>query len=410
MICQNEVGVGSKAPWLWCGSPVADDIVGIMPSSNPTPHPEVASRPYRLVIMVNMVAPYRVPVYDRIGQAFETTVLYSNIESNRTTWGGTLEKLKHCVARRSWGFTITLRKRGKDGVFDHRYKHITPGYFADLVRLRPHAILTYELGFRTMVALLYGFLYQVPVWVWWGGTIHSSAKIRKFNAWVRRFLARLTFRWIAYGASSSEYIRTLGVADSRILQIQNCVDEQLFLERVQPLCHPEVRPALLVVGHLVGLKGVYEMLDACAAVQGRGHAFSVYFIGDGPEKENLKQKFEQLGLKNVDFLAARKPEEMPAVYQSMDMLVFPTLNDVWGLVANEAILSGLPVLASRYAGCATELLEPEAIFDPLNPSEFAEALERAVLGKIPMSPPGRLKTCAQVADRIIRDVDSVLSS
>ncbi len=383
-------------------------------SSNPdqqhSPLPEVkleVRRP-KLVIMVNMVAPYRVPVYDRIGEAFETTVLYSNIEANRTTWQDTLSKLKHCKAKRSWGFTITRKKKGAGGVYDFRYKHITPGYFADLVRERPSAILTYELGVRTILAMLYGFLYGVPVWVWWGGTVHSSAKIRKVNSVIRKMLAKLTFRWIAYGASSTEYIRTLKVPESNILQIQNCVEESLFLPRVKPALDPAPRPALLVVGHLVGLKGVHQLLDAASVLQKAGHTFSITFVGDGPEKENMIARAKELGLSNINFVAGRKPEEMPGVYQSFDALIFPTLNDVWGLVANEAMLSGLPILVSKYAGCAYELADPENVFDPLDPQDFVRALERAVTGKLSVSPTSRLRTSAQVADMIIRDVRAVL--
>ena len=61
---------------------------------------------------------------------------------------------------------------------------------------------------------------------------------------------------------------------------------------------------------------------------------------------------------------------MPATYRSADVLIFPTLEDVWGLVANEAELCGLPVLCSKYAGCAKEIFTAESIFDPMDTSDF----------------------------------------
>ena len=61
---------------------------------------------------------------------------------------------------------------------------------------------------------------------------------------------------------------------------------------------------------------------------------------------------------------------MPGVYRSGDALILPTLSDVWGVVANEAVLSGIPVLCSKYAGCAKELLTEESVFDPEDAPEF----------------------------------------
>ncbi len=64
---------------------------------------------------------------------------------------------------------------------------------------------------------------------------------------------------------------------------------------------------------------------------------------------------------------------MPAVYRSGDILVFPTLEDVWGLVVNEALWSGCPPWSSVYAGCAKELVPMNSIFDPLDPADLDQS-------------------------------------
>src|SRR4029077_1895535 len=97
---------------------------------------------------------------------------------------------------------------------------------------------------------------------------------------------------------------------------------------------------------------------------------------------------------------------MPSVYRSGDVLVFPTLEDPWGLVVNEDMLSGLPVLCSKHAGCAEELLTSRDIFDPENPGEFATKLEQAVSGQLSKSELSRLKTMSQVVDQLIRDLEN----
>jgi hypothetical protein len=86
-------------------------------------------------------------------------------------------------------------------------------------------------------------------------------------------------------------------------------------------------------------------------------------------------------------------------------LIFPTLEDVWGLVANEAILSGLPILCSKYAGCASELFEPQNIFDPLNHEEFVEKLGQAIGGHLSRPDVSRLRSTSQLVASLVQALD-----
>jgi glycosyltransferase involved in cell wall biosynthesis len=97
---------------------------------------------------------------------------------------------------------------------------------------------------------------------------------------------------------------------------------------------------------------------------------------------------------------------MPGVYRSADVLVFPTLEDPWGLVANEAMISGLPVLCSKYAGCAPELFPSDSIFDPDNAEEFVHKLRAAVTGQLPKPDLSRLKSNAQVTSELVAALNS----
>jgi glycosyltransferase involved in cell wall biosynthesis len=159
----------------------------------------------------------------------------------------------------------------------------------------------------------------------------------------------------------------------------------------------------------VGRKGVYQLLDAAAAVQHEGKSFTLLFVGNGPERESLERKAQQLGLTSVHFVAEVQYSEMAAVYASADVMVFPTLRDVWGLVINEAMWCGVPVIASTLAGAAPELLPPECLFDPHQPSAFRHALRQAIAGRIPKPDLSRLQRIDSVARCLVQDVCSVLN-
>jgi len=147
------------------------------------------------------------------------------------------------------------------------------------------------------------------------------------------------------------------------------------------------------------------LLDAVATLQKAGREFSLILVGEGREKQTLEQHAAELRLKNVHFQNAQPPDRMPSVYRSADLLVFPTLQDVWGFVANEAILCGIPVLCSKYAGCAAELFPAENIFSPDNSTEFAEKLAAAIEGRLPKPDPTRLKTTEYLGREMVNDVN-----
>jgi glycosyltransferase involved in cell wall biosynthesis len=303
---------------------------------------------------------------------------------------------------KAWGWQIPISRREKGQTFDEQYFHFNPGYLWELLRFRPDAIVTNEMGVRTLIALIYGTVFRKPVWVWWGGTIHTeNKKSGLVRRCLRRLFSRWVGRWISYGQSSTEYLLSLGVGKHRILELQNAADERYFAIPAQPTFVLEPHPVLLYVGQFIARKGVHLFLRAAASLQKQGLEFSLLLVGSGRDKPATEKLVQELGLKNVHFQASRMPAEMPGIYRSANVLVFPTLEDPWGLVANEAIIAGLPVLCSKYAGCAQELFPVESIFDPENAEEFENKLRAAVTGRLPKPDLSRIKTNAQITTELV---------
>ena len=362
----------------------------------------------RLAILTNVLAPYRIPIFQRLAEQFDVTVLYSGEEGNRGQWRGLVHRVHGFRVKRASGFTFDWSNRDRGVVLDTRYLHLNPGLIIDLIRMQPDAIITNEMGFRSLVALAYGRMFRRPVWVWWGGTRHTERGITRGKRFFRRRLVGRVHRWFSYGATSTDYLVSLGVPQRKVVELQNCVPEALYLDAQPPIVALEPRPVLVCVGQLVPRKGMDLLLDACAWVQGEGLSFSLLIVGSGPEKVRLEQRAKDLGVRNVHFHVPQPPESMPGVYRSADVLIFPTREDVWGLVVNEALWSGLPALVSIYAGCAKELVPPHSTFDPLDPADFAAKLRQAVAGELPPPDLKRLRRINEVADRIIRELDTAL--
>jgi glycosyltransferase involved in cell wall biosynthesis len=367
----------------------------------PTP-----DRNLKLALLTNMVAPSRIPVYRGLGSSFDLLLLHGGSEANRDSWRDLDTSLPNASVKRAWGWQIRMAKKENGETIDHRYLHLTPGYIWHLLRFRPDVVVTNEMGLRTLISLTYGALFGKPVWVWWGGTLHTERKLGPARRALRTVVSLWARRWISYGQSSSEYLVSLGVDSNRILQIQNAVDEQRFAAPTKPGFDLHPRPVLLHVGQFIARKGIELLLQAAAALQKEGKEFSLLLVGSGPDKQALERLAAHLNIKHAHFESSRPPEEMPSVYRSADVLIFPTLEDVWGLVANEAMLSGLSVLCSKYAGCANELFRPDNIFNPKDPAEFAVKLGKAISGELPKSDLSCLKSTSQIVGDLVRALES----
>jgi glycosyltransferase involved in cell wall biosynthesis len=363
------------------------------------------NRKKKLAVLTNIIAPYRLPLFSILADQFDLLVLHGGTEANRDSWGDLEGALQKARVVRAWGWQIRDKKKIKPGVFDEKFIHITPGFLWHLLRFRPDAIISSEMGFRSMIALAYGTIFRKPAWIWWEGTLHSERNIAPLRKVLRKAFSFWAQRWITCGQTSTEYLLGLGVKRDRILQSQNTGDEERFKANAEPAWAIHPRPVVLYVGRLVELKGVKSLLDAAAILQQNGCEFSLLLVGNGREKQALEERAKTLGLRNVHFRPAQSPEKMPSVYRSGDVLVFPTLEDVWGFVASEAILSGIPVLCSKYAGCARELFTPENIFCPEDLNEFSEKLRAAISGRLLKADPGRLKTTKQLGSELVQELN-----
>jgi glycosyltransferase involved in cell wall biosynthesis len=360
----------------------------------------------KVALLLNMISPARIPLYSALADHFDLLIAHGGTESNRKSWSDAEKALTNATVKRAWGWQFS-RIQEDNGIFiDRRFVHITPGYAQELIKFRPDVIISNEFGLRTLIALAYGTLFRVPVWVWWGGTLHTERNLGITRKLLRRVISRWARHWISYGKSSTIYLESIGIKRQAILELQNSVDEDRFTKNTEQEFEIRPRPVLLHVGQLVARKGIDLLLQAVAGLQQGGLDFSLLLVGGGLDAHIFKRMARDLELNNVHFCPELPPERMPAVYRSGNVLVFPTIEDVWGLVANEAVLSGVPVLCSKYAGCAGELFPPENIFDPRNPEEFKGKLRAALAGQIAGPDPSRLRTTPQLASALIHTLES----
>jgi glycosyltransferase involved in cell wall biosynthesis len=115
---------------------------------------------------------------------------------------------------------------------------------------------------------------------------------------------------------------------------------------------------ILFVGRLVPEKGVFDLLEAYAKLEsGLRSNVGLVFAGDGVSKEELAQQAKRISPGTICFPGFAQREDLAGLYALAEALVLPTHSEPWGLVVNEAMACGLPIIVSSVAGCAADLVE-----------------------------------------------------
>lgn len=132
------------------------------------------------------------------------------------------------------------------------------------------------------------------------------------------------------------------------------------------------------VGQFIHRKGFDVLLKAWAKCPAEN---DLYIIGAEPTEGYLTLKRE-LALKNAHFVGFKGKEELKEYYRAADLFVLPTREDIWGLVVNEAMANGLPVITTDRCVAGLELVK-NGVNGYIVPVDDIEALAQkmcAVLG------------------------------
>lgn len=237
---------------------------------------------------------------------------------------------------------------------------------------------------------------------WWvahvGGVRTAFWTEVTFDAWVRRrlwkeLLKRYLFRRvdaiITVGEDGRRFALRYGAEPNRILYAPHVIDVEHF-RRGSALARPrrtELRRTLgvsgtviLYVGRLWEGKGLSYLIEAFGHVQRRRGEVTLLLVGDGVMEPALRARALEHRL-NVVFAGFRDKAELPAIYVTADVFVFPTLGDPYGLVVDEAMACSLPVITTSAVGeLGARMIDGETgiVVAPANTEALREAMERCI--------------------------------
>lgn len=357
-----------------------DTSRGVSATAPDDNRPEPARSDARVVVLINFVAPYQRPVYEALSDrvAGLTVLVSTPMEGNRK-WKHDVGRLDVRVQR-----AISLRRRWRHpaGFSEDVYLHIPWDALWQLRSIRPNAIISGELGARTLFSALYcRFAKQTLFIVGLGVSDRTEQERGRLRHALRRWLLPRADCVFVNGASGARFAQRYGVRDDRIHRIPYVAIPQFAEAGMQPRARGRVRN-LLYVGQLTDRKGLVPCVHALNAWAG-AHAteqVTLRIIGSGPGRKAL-EGIRPAGRLTIEMLGDQDPLALPAFYAQADAFLFPTLADEWGLVVHEAMASGVPVIGSVHSQAVEELCHEGAtgwLFDPENEQSMAAALDRAL--------------------------------
>ncbi|MBK8014235.1 MAG: TIGR03088 family PEP-CTERM/XrtA system glycosyltransferase [Deltaproteobacteria bacterium] len=273
---------------------------------------------------------------------------------------------------------------------------IYPRFFALLKRLRADVFHSGNLAALDMTPVAAAAAIPRRVHAEHGWDVHDPEGRNWKYILVRKAYRRFVHDYVTVSKQLYTYVRhRVGVEDSRVHLIPNGVDTMRFHPRMasdieQPNDYPFQRRDHLVVGtvgRLEPIKNQRLLLDAFAAVLRSAPADSerlrLALVGSGPLTEALKRHAVNVGISERVWWAGTR-DDVPEILRAFDVFVLPSLAEGTSCTLQEAMATGLPIIATHVGG-NSDLLG-EGAFGTLVPSGDVTTLANAIRGTLSSLP------------------------
>lgn len=300
------------------------------------------------IVVTNIPAFYKINLYNAVNKKEKLFVIFTDgIEDDRNKdfISGNLE-FEYEILK---GSTLQKAKRAIKIIKSHEHKELILGYWDSIILW----ILAFMSPRRKNAFIVESSYYE--------STVFGIKGLVK-----RLFVSRLS-KVYASGKAQRKITDDLGFKGTTIITkgvgVFNYVPQPPYIEKEQ------VRN-FIYVGRFVEVKNLKHLISVFNSLP----QYNLYLAGFGEQEEELKA----LAKENTHFLGAVNNKELPNLYQKMDVFVLPSKSEPWGLVVEEALNNGLPVIVSDRVGCAEEIIDETngIVFKLDEPSALNAAIVR----------------------------------
>ena len=342
----------------------------------------------KIFFFTNIIAPYRIGLYNKLNEYLKGDIKFYFDRKNETNrkWSINEDDLDFNYKIKKSLFYKKVSKATNDSKL-HRFIYFPFYIFSVVLRERPKIILSNEFGLRTLFTLISGKLVRAKIIVLSEVTELTERNISTLKIKFRKFLSKHLDGGIAHGKQSFNYLLQLGFSKQSLTISPNSIDNSYFEnlsnkiskeEARRELRLPEQKFIFLYVGQFIQRKGLDLLVSSIKKNSKEIEFKNVIFVFVGGSKQEMEKVADKNISKCIKIFNFKDTKDLSYFYKAADCFIFPTRNDVWGLVVNEAVACNLSVAVSKYAGCADDLIENNIsgiVFDPLDEKSFFDTIK-----------------------------------
>lgn len=337
----------------------------------------------KLAIVMEVVAPYRIPVFNRLAEHLGNNLLVLFMSAR----GG-----------REWEIPFSQMRFPYKVMRGLEFVGRSPNPFP---RYWNREVITLLRRFAPTLTVIVGYHHPTSYAVWWyaklwGSKLYLLCESNMFDhrsrrMWVegiKKIFIRTCDGHIVPGRASRAYLKSYGVDEKKIFLTPNSIDTDTFVGRTpsdgdhfrserQRFQEEWDLPAfnLLFVGRLASEKGVPIAIEVVKRLQDMGVEAGLIVVGDGVLRGELEAMVQREGVRHTIFLGFKRPGELAFYYRMADLLIHPAESEPWGLVVNEAMTYGVPVLCSPHVGAGQDLvIEDQTGYICNSPVEYVQKI------------------------------------
>lgn len=307
----------------------------------------------KLVIIDSHPVQYRAPLFKRLGGRIDLKVYFKKRGASEVCFDS------------EFGKEIIWDTPTLDG---YKYEFV-PSLLKMLFKIRkfkPDAIMIYGWNsWGNWIVALFSNIWGIKLLLQAESPLNQESSRSGIKSLFRKILLKIFFTivdsFLYIGKENQKFYKYYGIADKNLFFTPYSVDN----ERLQNAITKDLRKKLgladydiviLFVGKLISKKRPMDLLRAYELLELDKKA--LVFVGDGELKKELENYVRKKELKKVIFAGFKNQTELPDWYESADVFVLPSgPGETWGLVVNEAMNFGLPVIVSDMVGCGSDLVK-----------------------------------------------------
>jgi glycosyltransferase involved in cell wall biosynthesis len=297
----------------------------------------------------NIPSPYKIDFLNELGKYINLTVWFEAKNEKNRRWG---------ISELGNNFKYEFLKGITFGISRHFN-------FGILEKLKKEKFDIYIIGgyasFTTIIVIKWLKSNNIPFILVVDGGFPKNEN--KFKGYLKRKLISSASYWLSSGTNCTKYLLYYGAQKDKIIEYPFS-SVKYTKQDLKPLLKKEIinfkkkeslnKIVLLNVGQFIYRKGIDILLKAFKNIN--YNEVSLIIIGGGPLKKEYLKYIEEYNIKNIIIKDFLPKEKLLYYYKISDIFIFPTRYDIWGLVINEAMNFGLPIISSDMAGAAYDLV------------------------------------------------------